>query len=567
MSYQDELNKLSRTPVILVIIALDYCQRTFGVDPCLATGEPCYNTYPTCKYKTAFQLGARDYRFTSFNAPQPFMGGERPYLESIAWHPTEIKDNLTVKSRIKLTMLDEPDTDVGIDPYLSQRSSVQGTFWKKLLARNRNYKGKSVRVLEGCVGLPEEEFEERFVGVIDAVTLGKGKITIEAVDLLAALDQIEVPPKLNIKLVTDVTDVAATMTLTAVDGLDSPAGYVRIGDEIIHYTGVNEGSNELTGCERGHFGTIAEEYGENEKVQKVRYYEPQNPFDILTEMLLTDAGMDSSRVNSTEFDFWRDWPGGEINYSAIVSEPTKLSDLYFEIVDLLDCKSWVGEDLQVTIRRNMPNAPGRAYRVVTDEVNLVVRQSAADLNEKSRIAKAVLYWDKDPVGNDEYKNFRRIDVGLDPDAIAEYSDAPEKVIKSRWLREGYLQEELLDGYVSDVLARRVWMQRDAMPFIDFEVELKDSTIKTGEYIRMSTDEILEKDGKPLVEQPFIIVRRERRGDDFKLRAQRLPSRRIDFIADDDAPDWDQATDADKEYGYICDDDGLMPDGTPGYSIY
>jgi len=78
---------------------------------------------------------------------------------------------------------------------------------------------------------------------------------------------------------------------------------------------------------------------------------------------------------------------------------------------------------------------------------------------------------------------------------------------------------------------------------------------------------VEPDGSPLVNAPFIIIRRERQGDDFKLKALRIPSRRIDIIAPDDAPDWDQATDEDKEYGYICDDDGLMPDGTPGYSIY
>lgn len=572
MTYQDELNKLTRTPVTLVIISLDFCQRSFGVNPCLATGTPCYNTYATCKYKSAWLKGTWDLKISSYNSPLPFRTGERPYLESITWHPTEIKDNLTVKSRVKLVALDEPDTDVGIDPYVTQRSSVQGTFWKKLIARHRNYKSKTVRILEGCIGLAEQDFEERFIGKIDAIAQERGKFTIEVVDLLASLDEIEIPPKLDIKLVVDITDTANAMTLTDVEDLDLPSGYVRIGNEVVYYTGVNAGSNELTGCQRGYLGTLAEEHSANEKVQKCRYYAPANPFDILQEMLLTDAQMDAARVMSTEFDRWRDWPGGEIDFSALISEPTKLSTLYFEIVDLLDCKSWVGEDLQVTIRRNIPNEPGREYKTVTDLENIVVNQGGVDLNEKSRVAKAVLYWDKDIISKvDDRSSYVRIDTGLDPDAISEYGgsteQAPEKVFLCRWLRAGYLQEEVLEGYISDLLARRVWAYRDAMPIIAFDVELKDSTIKTGDYTKISTDEILEQDGMPLVNQPFIVIKRERRGDDFKLRSLRLPSRRVDIIAPDDAPDWEDATDEDKEYGYICDDDGLMPDGTPGYAIY
>lgn len=61
-----------RTPVALVVLSMDFCGRTFGVDPCLATGTECFNTFPTCKFKSAYQNVGKDYRFTSADAPVPF---------------------------------------------------------------------------------------------------------------------------------------------------------------------------------------------------------------------------------------------------------------------------------------------------------------------------------------------------------------------------------------------------------------------------------------------------------------------------------------------------------------
>ncbi|WKZ32921.1 MAG: hypothetical protein QY316_00510 [Thermodesulfobacteriota bacterium] len=558
------------TPVSMLILTLDFCGRTFGANPCLATGEPCYNTYPTCRYKSAYLRQTRDYKFTSNDAALPFRSGERPYIEKISYMPTEIKDNLTASARVKATLYDEPDTDIGIDPYVSQRSSVQGTYWKKLLARNKNYEGREARVYEGNLGDPEEEFRQTFIGRIENIKRGKGTVEVEIVDLLKALDKIEVPPKLDIKLVAAVDEAANEMTLTTVEGLKSPSGYIRMGDEIISYTGASAQANQLTGCQRGHFGTIAAGYGPGEKVQKVRYYAPANPFDILKQMLLEDAGYDAGSVDSDGFDYWRDWPGGEVDFSAVVSEPTKLKELYFEIVDLLDCKSWVGEDLKVTIRRNIPNEPGRSYREFSDEANIINGSSGVDDNKSSRVSRVLVYWDKSPIGElDSPGSYGRLDLAVDPDAESanSYGTAAEKKFFCRWLGTWYAQEETIASFIKDFAMRQVWRQRDPMPIVSFDAHLKDADAKTGENIRLSTDEVVEPDGSPLVRAPFQIIKREFKGKRIALRALRISPRKIDIIAPDDAPDWDQATEEDKEYGYICDDDGLMPDGSPGYHIY
>ena len=57
MEYDYYRDRLSRTPVSLVVLTLDYCDNAFGAAPCNATGTPCYNTYRTCKDKDHYSRG------------------------------------------------------------------------------------------------------------------------------------------------------------------------------------------------------------------------------------------------------------------------------------------------------------------------------------------------------------------------------------------------------------------------------------------------------------------------------------------------------------------------------
>jgi len=105
-------------PVRLVYLHLDYCGNVFGTSPCLATGTPCFNTWKTCKYLSAFDNVGKTYKYSEMDAALPFKG-VRPYVKSVKLLPTEIKTNLTVNARVSVTMVDEMDQDVDTDPYLS----------------------------------------------------------------------------------------------------------------------------------------------------------------------------------------------------------------------------------------------------------------------------------------------------------------------------------------------------------------------------------------------------------------------------------------------------------------
>ena len=589
MTYLANLTAPCRVPITLVRVTLDFCSRSFGVAPCTGVGEPCYNTYHTCKVAAAFDKSSKIYEFSSADAPIPWPG-PRPYLSSVSYLPTEITNTVTVTGRIKIDLIDEPDGDIGIDPYVQQRASVQGTYFKKLIARNPNYKGRLLEIYEGFLGDSFEQFQLRANEPLGLVTVRGEITTLQTVDLLKGIGDIEVPPQQDTKLLGDIAGDALEMILD--DTADVPllpdAGYVKIGEEIIQYAAIDRAQRRLHGCTRGVMGTIALGHGAKDAVQICRYYPPANPFDILKELLLVDAALPPGQVDSAAIDHWRDWPGGEVAMTAFLDKPTKLSDLLlgvnsqskslssstdlppesFGLVDLLDCKIWVAENLKVTLSRNIPNAPGRSYRSVTDAATVVSGSASVDMNEKIRVTRSVLYWDKDVLGAvDTAESYVQRDVGVNLDAEREYAATITERIYCRWLKSGIMQEEILADYIRDLLARRLFNRRDAAPVITLSVELKDSEILTGSFVTLFTDELLQPDGTPIHTRAQVIYR-EPRGSKIDLKVQRLNVRRSAFYAPEDAPVYQDATAAQQEYGgFYCDDLGKMPNGDVGFFYY
>ncbi len=583
MTYSSKLAEMSRAPVTLVVLTLDWCANTFGSSPCTATGTACYNTYPTCKDRAHYVKTTRDYTFCSAATKLPFYG-PRPYVESVAYLPTEIKDNaLTVSGRVKVTFYDEEETkDVGLDPYYATRPSIKGFFWRKFLTRNANIKGRPVAIYEGFDDLAESEFEKKWEGVVKAVTRQQGIITIECVDLLASLADIEMPEESDIELVADATVDLPTLTVDDVTGLDA-AGYVRIDDEIIEYASKNATTNQLLECTRGAFGTGAAEHSTGAAVQKCRHYAPQNPYDILyNEMLMSDAAIDPGQVDQAAFTKLKTDPVADLDFTALISQPTNLQELFFEIIKVLDCRAWVNEDQQITICKNLPNEGGRSYVAVTDDANIIENSASVDDNLESRITRVLLYWEMSCTGDmpgrdsleesatDDVSDFsyRAVARDIDAESANEYGDIVKEKIFCRWIHKGYADEDILDAYVRNLAARYLIRRRDPMPILSVSLGLKDEEIAVGDFPKVTTDEIQEKDGSDITAAPFQVTRKERAGNVITVEMIKLSPNRICTIGPDTmAEDYEDATEADKEYGYVCDENGEMPGGAPGYQIY
>lgn len=77
MNWQEYADQPQRTPITLVSITLDACGNVFGQSPCSATGEPCYNTFYTCKDRQNYLKASKEYLFSTAAAPAlpPESGG------------------------------------------------------------------------------------------------------------------------------------------------------------------------------------------------------------------------------------------------------------------------------------------------------------------------------------------------------------------------------------------------------------------------------------------------------------------------------------------------------------
>jgi hypothetical protein len=575
MSYATEAAEISREPIELLVLTLDYCANAFGVAPCTAVGECCYNTYKTCKDKTNFTKTTKDYKFTSSKNATPFKTGELPYLMQADYLPCEIKDTITVNSRINVKLIDELWPDVGTDPYLSTRSAATtSTYWKMLIARNPNYVGRIAKLYRGFAGLAEVDFEQRFVGKIKNISYDKGSVSIELVDLLKSLDDIQIAQKVNLELVADIDDTITYCTLSnhTATGLSETGGVIRIDDELITYTALNLLNNVASGMTRGSFGTTAASHNAEAQVQPCRYYSSANPFDVLLEMLQTDATIDNAYIDLTAFADVKAHPGNELNISTVVSEPTSLSELFWEIVKVFDCKVWIDENLKITIAHNISNMPGRTYHTITDESNIVKDSISVDNNDSMRITRLSLYWDWNLIDSlSDIASYEHASITIDGDAESanEYASSIPDSIYSRWFNDYFMtdEEQLRINYIT---SRYVSHRRDALPIISFKTELKDYAVKVGEFAKITTDQISDQSGITESDVLCMITSKKHTSNGLiEFKAQRMPKRKVLIIAPSSysALTYATASVAQREYGCLSDSSNLMSDGTDGYTIY
>ena len=571
MSYSTNIAAISRTPVSLVVITQDFCANAFGVAPCTATGNQCFNTYFTCKDRANYSQTTKDYRFSSADAgvQRQLAGQVRPYLQNYKLLPTDISGDITVTQRAVIVMSDEPDSDIGIDPYAATRSPAPpySSFWRKWIARNPNYKFRYVKIYDGFSGDAESEYKQRFVGRIDSIQIQGSQITIQATDVLLTLDNFTVPPNAQVALVSAITSGTTDIVLSALDDgngnnlFPTSTGYVRIGDEIVYYSGINVPQNKLTGCTRGSYGTTAAAASANAKVQPCKFYKG-NPFDLLVSMLEDDAGIPAGYVDSTAFTYWKDFPATDIDFDALISEPTKLKDLFWEIVNLLDLKVWVGEDLKVTCTRGLQNLPGRTYAYLTDAANIVAESVSVDVNDSSAITRATIFYHQAPIAKaDQSATYGRELTAINGDAESAngYGTIIEQKFMTRWVSTRYQVEETVAAWVASAAAHMIFKYQYAQPVLTFDMELKDQDVKTGDDVKIQTDELLDRFGNPKNDYFLITSRDPSALNRITYKAIWCISIRWAFQGGAMASSYTGASDADKQYLYQCDDNGNIND--------
>lgn len=587
-AYGTIVKMISRMPSTLVIITLDYCTRTFGTSPCLATGTKCYNTFPTCKYLSAYNKTTKDYKFTLREKPLPFPG-PRPYLKSEQYLSTEIlpDEAVTIDHRVTLEFYDEPDSDVGIDPYVSDRSTVQGTFWRKLKARNSNYKGRYVKIKKGFIytGFTENDYVEYFLGVIDNIEIAGGIAKVIVKGLLQVTND-EYPKTCDGTIKAAITSGSASFIAIEKKSSTtqySATGYVSVESdsgvpEIIYYGSRSydsaTGETTFSTLTRGQYTSLgwqsATAHAIDKKIQQVIVYDNQNIVDV-AKSILNAVGISDTYIDTTQFtsekNTWLAWA----NVTRILHKPQKAKQYLKEIKEQFLVSIWQGEDMKIKIKYLGPNVPGQTYYTINDTANIIHQSVSVDDNEASRVTRVIFYHSQLPdTGGSEKDDFGGVVVQVDADAEdpKSYNEEKERVIWGTWI-----QGNTLSGLLGAKILQRF---RDGMKIIPFDLELKDASgsttsdhLRVGDVFELTTESLQGIDGVAETKL-FQVTKKEQKSQGrFALKAidAKIGYGRWGFIAPAGYPNYGSATTAQKEYAFIADSAGKMSDGTDGYKIW
>lgn len=576
-----------RQPVQIIELDQDFCNLTYGTSPCTAaigvTGsDRCFNTRATCQDSPNYDRGSKTLRFVK---PLTYIPADEymiPSLVSVSTSPTIIniangsndQKPLGVRATLTATFMDFPHSDRVVDKYRTQRSYDpldKSTFWAKWLARNPYYQNRTIRVLDGYIGQALGDMVSRTY-LIDSISGpdANGRVTLKAKDVLALADdkKAQFPLPSTGELIVDIDETVSTIRVTGADASDYLVpGIIRIGDELIPYTGISTISGteiNFTGCTRGALNTDASSHESKDRVQRCADFQEANCVDIANELLLVGAGIDPSYIDYTEWYEERDQWLPQFNMSTILSEPTGVTELLGELTEQCLFYIWWDERIQkIRLRavRPVTETPGK----FNDEQNIIAGSSVITQAPKERLSQVWIFWNRinQTESLDEEGNYRRVQINadLDKESDNQYGEQVIRKIYSRWI--------INDGQAINLGTRMLARYSDNPVYFTCSVDAKDRSNWTGDIIDVTHRNIVDSFGDE-IETRYQIISAEEVDSGHLTKYKMIKfefAGRFAFIMVETAPDFTSATEEEKASGcWIADDDGLMSDGSAGYII-
>ncbi len=458
-------------PIEVVEIIQPLCSRVFGASPCLATGDRCWNTDKTCKFLAALDLtrslalrfvpdDVYEWQDNAINlltesgntltteADEAFLVDYLyqpalaiPALAGYSTAPTVLnvasgsrdKGPLGYRAVCNVQIKDFPWNDIGTDPYVSTRDYVPeqlGSFWTKWLARNPYHVGYTLNIYEGIIGQPLSAMTRREY-VIEKIDHGKDGVSIIAKDILRKVtDTNQTAPYLSRgELSAAVTNVATEFTVAGAVLADYPAaGYVRISNEIIQYSQVYEttgGNLYFTGLTRAVAGTTATAHSQNDRVQRVIYYDATPFHEILSDLIVNWGGIPSRYVDLTAWATEKTTYRPDYNFTAFIAEPTKIDDLAGEVCLQALANVWWDERIQQIVLKAAKPEPA-PYLLTDDDAIIAGSLSFREKPEERASQTHVYYLQRSPIPSvTERTNYSRATVFIDVLKQVQYGGEPQ----------------------------------------------------------------------------------------------------------------------------------------------
>jgi hypothetical protein len=578
---------VGRTPLTLVQIDQDFCNLTYGVAPCTASNplNKCFNTYATCQVQGVYDKGVKTITFGKPESDLPRDMNILPMLTSVTTAATKINPTngnsnispLGQRAVATITFLDAPYSDMLTDPYRADRSYIpinNGTFWTKWLVRNPYYQNRPIRIYEGYLGQTLAEMQVRHY-LIDTITGpdSNGKVSIVAKDPLKLADRqkSQAPALTTGELNADIDATKTTITVIKAQLADYPtSGTLRIDDELMTYTGrtnigtVDDVIIQFTGITRGTDGSQADIHDTDSNVQLCLRYTDTQVWDVAYDLLTTYAKIPSSYIP------YADWNAEgavwlpQFNVSTLITEPTGVADLLYELMEQVLFYIWWDErDQEIKLRAIRPiigDAP-----VFTDDNNIIENSVSFSTDPKNRVSQVWVYYNPRNRAEDvdNASNYQQIELRADLDAESDnqYGESRIRKIYARWIQN--------NAQAINLAARLLGASFNNPKYIKIRVDAKDRQIWTADIVDIYNRNIVNFNGEQELERYQILsVNEVVSGEVIEYEMQKFLFRgtRFGFYMLPDAPLYVDATPEQRESpsGWYADNLGLMPDGSEGW---
>jgi hypothetical protein len=573
------------------------CSLRHGVGACEATGRQCYNTYPTCGFKSAFNLdGSIRWRFVKagtnigriYSEPDPNDIRTNPFPALLSVRkdsPSRVnigasrkgESPIGISAQITATIQDFPFDDYVGDFYVNDRDQViTASFGAKLRARVGE--GQSRMRINHYVGYVGQSLDEMQVSRfdVDRITpVSGGQFAITGVDPLRRPTRANAkyPRPTDIRLFAAITDTDTAITVSGLEadisasfGNTNGRRFIRVRDEIIQYTGWSEivpGRYALTGVARGQLETVAAAHEANDGMQRVARHERQRMYRVAAYIMTDHADM----AGLIDMDQWEDEGGtylSTLQTTATIAEPVEVDKLLGELCrDGLFSIWW--DDREQTIPLLAVRPPTGIPPVFTDRGN--VKSISLDVRPNDRMTRVVIaYGERSPIGKDsDFGNYRVRSFTIDGEAEGPfYADGSVRPndFRSRWIRT--------DANAALVAASLLQRYRISPEYAKLALDAKDRDLGVGDILDLQTSDLIDPFGEALVKRWQVIEWDETvPGHEASVLLQSNQYvGKFAIILPNDALDYEDVLEADRLFGCWMADEttGLMPDGSDPYLL-
>ena len=352
-----------------VELTVQQCSLTYGSSPCTANlnnAQACFktrNVLNDCQDIPNFDGGPVEYLFQDASNTT-IIDNHRPLIKSISTAASKIppRGGLAAVAKVKITFIDEPDTDLDTDDNITDRSYIareQGSFWGKFKARHSFIQGQQIEI--------RTAFQETSNGISDkpvwAYTTEQyqiesiswpnknGEVVVTAKDVINLTDALNAkcPPVSQVKLYSALSVGTNHLFLDSLVGIKSPdqLTILRINDELCEVDGSTvalqgDGSYKInfTASGRGILETTHAAHEAGATVQEVARFDDLSINDTIYKILNSYSEVGSSHFDTTNWAATvAAWRSSSLlkNY---ISQPTDIKTLLSEICDQNQMMIW-----------------------------------------------------------------------------------------------------------------------------------------------------------------------------------------------------------------------------------